>query len=573
MLIYRYRKVRYTFVKNHIILAVLLILCLIPTAVAISSYKDTQNAPVDEKTAVSLSIDDVNGKQYVFQRSEGDAAEDMILFFLNMQKNATKIVALPDSLTGEQYFKVTLANSVKQNNYQYYFDPNPQACYFVDPDGMVYQIAEKDAREFIGTEYAESIYEAAAMPVLTLSGDHVVAPDAAEWRYKNYTGEYVVSDTSSMVSADVESYSLEGGFELLFDQDPDYFALKIHDDRGELLYDGMYADLNTTFHFEANTRLNVEVIAEWYDDPERSYCGDLTYNFTSLVTAPAEFYLGMDTVKVGRFVAVTALNILNPEKIQFSSEPSLGFTPTFYMEGDKAIGLIPVAPDLAAGSYVMTFTYGGTTQNITMQVENVNFGQSSISVSSTLLSLYRTKDSIAAYEDLVAKLTSTSEATRYFSGYFMEGVGGINGMPGSRLILRGFGREIVLNGDASNTYRNSGVTTQAPAGTGVYAANAGKVVYAGVLDYTGNIVVIDHGMGLKTWYYNMGSYSVAEGDMVERGTQIGTCGNTGFTTIADNGVQIAMSIGSQFVCPYDTWSDSSTVGKVAIWGVDPLEQK
>ena len=557
--------------KNYIILAVLLILCLIPTGVAISSYRETQNAPVDEKTAVSLSIDDINGKNYFFDRNTGEDAENMILFFLQMQKNASKIVALPDSLTGEQYFKVTLANSVnKQNAYQYYFDPNPQACYFVDPEGMVYQIAEKDAREFIGTEYAESIYEAAAMPVLTLSGDHVVKPDAAEWRYKNYTGDYVLSDTSAMVSADVENYSLEGGFELLFDQDPDYFALKIKDDTGNLLYDGMYADLNTTFHFEANTRLHVEVTAEWYDDPERSYCGDLTYNFTSLVTAPAEFYLGMDTVKVGRFVAVTALNILNPEKIQFSSEPSLGFTPTFYMEGDKAIGLIPVAPDLAAGTYVMTFTYGGTTQNITMQVESVKFGQSSISVSSTLLSLYRTKESIAAYEDLVVQLTSTSESTRYFSGFFLEGMGGVNGKPGSREILRGFGREIVLNGDTSNTYRNSGVTTSAATGTGVYAANAGKVVYAGVLDYTGNIVVIDHGMGLKTWYYNMGSYTVVEGDMVEKGDQIGTCGNTGFTTISDSGVQIAMSVGSQFVCPYDTWSDSSTVGKVAIWGVDPL---
>ena len=123
--------------KNHIILAVLLILCLIPTGVAISSYHDTQNAPVDEKTVVQLSIDDVNGKNFLFRREEGDDAENMILFFLNMQKDATKIVALPDSLTGEQYFKVTLSNNVKDASYAYYFDPNPQACYFVDPEGLV----------------------------------------------------------------------------------------------------------------------------------------------------------------------------------------------------------------------------------------------------------------------------------------------------------------------------------------------------------------------------------------------------------------------------------------------------
>ena len=554
--------------KNHIILAVLLLLCLIPTGVAINSYKETQNAPVDEKTAVLLSIDDVNGKNYLFEKGAGEDAENMILFFLNMQKNATKIVALPDSLTGEQYFKVTISNSVKDNSYQYYFDPDPQACYFVDPDGLVYQIAEQDAREFIGTEYAESIYEAAAMPVLTLSGDHIVSPDTAEWRYKNYTGEYVISDTSSMVSADVENYSLEGGFELLFDQEPDYFAVKIQNDAGELIYDGMYADLNTTFSFEANTRLHIDVIAEWYDDPERSYCGDLTYRFTSLVTAPAEFYLGMDSVEPGRFVAVTALNILNPDKIQFTCDPSIGFMPTFYMEGEYAVALIPIRTDAAPGDYTMTFTYGGTTQDAHLKVEKPTFGGASkVSVSSTLLNLYRTEDTIAAFEDLVAELTASSEPTRYFSGYFMEGVGGINGKPGARLILRGFGKEIVINGDTANTYRNNGVTNSALAGTGVYAANAGKVVYAGVLDYTGNIVVIDHGFGLKTWYYNMGSYSAQVGDMVQRGDQIGTCGNTGFAPF-DSGVQIAMSVGNQFVCPYDTWSDSDDVGKVLIWGIE-----
>lgn len=555
------------FVKKYIVLAVLLVLCLIPTGVAINSYKETQNAPVDEKTAVMLSIDDVNGKNYRFVRSDGDNAENMILFFLNMQKNATKIVALPDSLTGQQYFKVTLANSVKQNDYAYYFDPNPQACYFVDHEGQVYQIAEQDAREFIGTEYAESIYEAAAMPVLTLSGDQIVSPDRAEWRYKNYTGDYVLSDTSALVTAEVESYSLEGGFELTFDQEPDYFSLSIQDDKGNTLYDGMYADLNTSFSFDANTTLHVSVSAQWYDDPQRSYSGELSYQFNSLVTAPAEFYLGMDSVKPGRFVAVTALNIINPEKVQFSCEPSIGFTPTFYMEGDYAVALIPISPDATAGDYAMTFTYGGTTQTTHLQVETIDFGKSNLSVSTTMLNLYRTSDSIAAFEDLITEITSTSETTRYFSGYFMEGVGGVNGLPGSRQILRGFGREIVLNGDTSNTYRNNGVTNGAATGTGVYAANAGKVVYVGVLDYTGNIVVIDHGMGLRTWYYNMGSSTTEVGKMVERGEQIGTCGDTGFAP-SGTGVQIAMSVGNQFVCPYDTWSDSSTAGKVLIWGIE-----
>jgi murein DD-endopeptidase MepM/ murein hydrolase activator NlpD len=96
----------------------------------------------------------------------------------------------------------------------------------------------------------------------------------------------------------------------------------------------------------------------------------------------------------------------------------------------------------------------------------------------------------------------------------------------------------------------------------VAACNRGQVVYVGTLDYAGNIVVIEHGYGLKTWYYNLGTIAVAVGDTVERGQLIGTAGMSGF--IGFNGVHIAMSVGNQFVCPYDTWADSEIAGKVII---------
>ena len=60
--------------KKKIIFIVLLVLCFIPTAVAVSSYYKTQNAPVDEKTAVRLVITDLNEKEYTFAKSDGESA-------------------------------------------------------------------------------------------------------------------------------------------------------------------------------------------------------------------------------------------------------------------------------------------------------------------------------------------------------------------------------------------------------------------------------------------------------------------------------------------------------------------
>ena len=106
----------------------------------------------------------------------------------------------------------------------------------------------------------------------------------------------------------------------------------------------------------------------------------------------------------------------------------------------------------------------------------------------------------------------------------------------------------------------------ADAGLDVMACNKGEVVYAGELDYAGNIIVIEHGYGLKTWYYNLGSVTVSVGDIVEKGQGIGTTGFSGFT--GQNGAHIAMSVGSAFVSPYDTWEDSQFAGKVVIAKID-----
>lgn len=549
-------------VKNKIILIVLILLCFIPSAVAYSSYKQTQNAPVDIKTATKISIDDVNEKNFTFVREkEGDEASNLIAFFMQMNANAKSIVALPDSLMAEKCFKVTISTSIKDEEYLYYFSPDPTTNYYVAPNGTVYHIAEADAKQFITTIYAESIYETSAMPVLTLSNMYSVTPDAAVWQYKNYTGEYVDSDTTEMVFEDTENYELEGGFDLSFDIEPDYFNVKIADSAGNVMFDDYYANMGA-LTFNSNTNLTIEVAARWYEDPSRSFRGELNYTFTSLVTAPAEFYLGMDSVERGCFVAITGINVTNPDRVEVTTDIPGGATPKFYKDGEYVIALLPIDITTESGIYTLTFTYGGTTQTSNLYVEDKTIGTSQISVNASILSTYRTSATVSAFEKAAAEIMGKSASTRYFSGSFLEGA------PEGAQLLRGFGRDIVINGDTSNTYRNNGVDYSAAAGTSVYACNAGEVVYSGTLDYTGNMVVIDHGLGLKTWYYNLGSVTAKVGDFVARGDVIGTCGSTGFVTVA-SGVHVAMSVGTRFVCPYDTWASSTKAGYVKIYGVEP----
>lgn len=77
---------------------------------------------------------------------------------------------------------------------------------------------------------------------------------------------------------------------------------------------------------------------------------------------------------------------------------------------------------------------------------------------------------------------------------------------------------------------HGGIDFAAPTGTVVYAAAAGKVVFAGKRIVTGNTVTISHYPGIVSLYEHLDSIAVKEGDVVTNDMPIGTVGSTGFST-------------------------------------------
>lgn len=91
-----------------------------------------------------------------------------------------------------------------------------------------------------------------------------------------------------------------------------------------------------------------------------------------------------------------------------------------------------------------------------------------------------------------------------------------------------FGSRSIFNGQPRNPH--AGADFASPAGTPIRAPNAGRVVVAGDLYYTGGTVAIDHGLGLISLVAHLSSIDVAEGDLVEAGQVVGRVGATGRVT-------------------------------------------
>lgn len=100
--------------------------------------------------------------------------------------------------------------------------------------------------------------------------------------------------------------------------------------------------------------------------------------------------------------------------------------------------------------------------------------------------------------------------------------------PGYRRISSYFGyRTAPLAGASTN---HKGVDFAAASGTPIYAAASGTVTSAGYSGNAGNMIVINHGNGLQTYYMHCSKIYVSAGTKVSKGQNIGAVGTTGNST-------------------------------------------
>jgi len=195
--------------------------------------------------------------------------------------------------------------------------------------------------------------------------------------------------------------------------------------------------------------------------------------------------------------------------------------PTFRLDATRWQALLGIDIDTKPGSYMVSFEATSAGQSITaateLSVMPGQFGKRVLRVDDAFVNppqpaIARIMREAAELE----QLWTHSEPQRLWSDGFLRPVPGrANGAFGSRSIFNGVARQ-----------PHGGADFLSPAGTPIHAPNSGRVVLARDLYFTGNTVVIDHGLGVFSLLAHLSVVDVHQGEVVTRGQTVGQVGAT-----------------------------------------------
>ncbi len=283
-------------------------------------------------------------------------------------------------------------------------------------------------------------------------------------------------------------------------------------------------------------------------DPAAPGKGYGSFDYEARFTLDVDPAVSFSAVKAlqGDVVAVLVTGIMDgSEPAIDAGELSLS---TFMDTPGGKVAYIGLAYNREPGDYTVRVQCGELAVEQTITVVHRDFPRQDMTIDEDVAG--ETHDSAAAnkeWRDAIWPTYWTAEPVRYWQGRFQWPTA-------SHALNTEYGLFRYTNGSPTPE-RHGGIDIDAEEGDAVTAPAAGKVVYAGFLQLTGNTVVLDHGGGLKSYFFHMSALDCAAGDVLEAGAPVGKVGSTGYSTGAH--LHYESKIGNQSIDPIQLFNGTS----------------
>ncbi len=197
--------------------------------------------------------------------------------------------------------------------------------------------------------------------------------------------------------------------------------------------------------------------------------------------------------------------------------------PVYSEENPAALGALVVVPFNSkprSSKIEFSWSQGSAKKNQTAPIEIVdgNYRSEVLTVDDAHANpSKKALKRILAEQKEIGQLYWASDKTRHWNGPFV--------WPIKSELTSPFGNKRLFNGQMKSFHQ--GLDLRAPVGTPIVAGGTARVAMAKDLFFTGNTVILDHGLGLFTIYAHMSKLNVKKGQMVKQGDLLGLSGMTG----------------------------------------------
>ncbi len=464
----------------------------------------------DNVTAVSLTTPD--GK--TVELGEAD-----IPFYVEMYLESDPLGEPLRDIAEEKPLSVTIRQKALDTSFALYAEANTNGCFFRKEDGKFFSIPSDFAKQILQREECAFVYEKAGHTLPTLSfitdeSTKAILPEDYSWQYKDIGGN-AVKDGITKKAEDSQFFSFysDAGFALRFSKDPAQYTVTFYKEDGTALDAADAAALI----FPTDTKLRAVIEANWEQD-SHSVGGSASYSFDLLYDVMPEIIRSTENVKAGDILCIGFRHLSESEKIGLETQLVTSDIRVSYGE-DGAYALLPISAANTAGEYTLKFTIGDVVRSIELNVSVSEPPFEMCTMDTERYTKYLAPEFKQRYASLMSSwASSTSEP--------LISTGSAFGKPTDGETVYSYGTDLMVNG-LPDKYLLEGIDYKPENGTGIKASQRGVVIYAAEDEVLGNMVVIDHGYGIKTHYYGLGSIGKAVGDTVQKGEIIGTAGVSG----------------------------------------------
>lgn len=331
-------------------------------------------------------------------------------------------------------------------------------------------------------------------------------------------GTYIAKETSASFKNPQKVAMGKGSvINLSFEEQPDSYNITLYRD-DEIIFTGKTSAILQD-DIPANGEYQGVCEAIW---EVGEFIGSVSYNFSILADFPTLAVISATETVPGELI-VLKLKYINPDET-IDIETDLDFKPNIFKYNDECIILLPVSYYHKQNAvYSFKVKIGDDSFSYAIEVKEKEFTVQQLTIDTKIAAETRNDKSAQEVKEKIDPLRPVCDDIAYWEGDFIMPV------EGGRVREYDFGKRRHVNGSPTS-YRHNGLDIGHDLGVPVMASNSGRILIADYMIGTGNTVIIEHGFGLKTWYYHMDELNVKTGDMIKKGDLIGKVGSTGFST-------------------------------------------